>query len=379
MANDDAALVLIVDDDAIIRQVLARLLSGQYRVEVAEDGEQGLARARELLPDGMIVDIQMPRMNGFELCEALHADMELAGIPVMLMSAAENKDELLRAYDVGGDGYITKPINPKALRAKIAYMLDTQRERKALREQITYATSTAFTAMSSMSETGVIMEAMKAFNRCDTSREIAEQLLLTAAQFDLEGVVSISGPDETVIINRNGPASDVECAVLLHMMSMDRLVQFSKRLAVNYPFAKLLINNMPTSDEERCGRLRDNLAILVEAAESRLEAIKVKASLLSAQRKVAIVNTIQSLTRALLEIDMQQREGKANRTMIFNETMMRLEESLSAFSLSERQEQNLLNIVREAWERVAATYGDEAELQDRLTHIVRDLQQMASV
>ncbi|WP_028451742.1 response regulator [Chitinilyticum aquatile] len=379
MEHNNKALILIVDDDAIIRQVVSRLLSEQYRVEVAEDGEQGLARARELLPDGMIVDIQMPRMNGFELCEALHADMELAGIPVMLMSAAENKDELLRAYDVGGDGYITKPIDPKALRAKITYMLDTQRERKAMQDQISYATSTAFTAMSSMSETGLVMESLKQFNSCETTRDLGEQIMLALGQFELDGAVQLAGSEELVALNRKGPATDVERSILQHVASMDRIQQFTRRLAINFPGIKLLVSNMPIGDEERCGRLRDNLAILVEAAESRLEAIKVKASLLSAQRKVAIVNTIQSLTRALLEIDMQQREGKANRTMIFNETMMRLEESLSAFSLSERQEQNLLNIVREAWERVAATYGDEAELQDRLTHIVRDLQQMASV
>ncbi|MBE9608093.1 response regulator [Chitinilyticum piscinae] len=378
MSTNEQALILIVDDDAIIRQVVSRLLAESYRVEVATDGEAGLARARELRPDGMIVDIQMPKMGGFELCEALHADFELNEIPVMLMSAAENKDELLKAYDVGGDGYITKPIDPKALRAKVAHMLETQRERKALQEQISYATSTAFTAMSSMSETGLVMESIKQFNLCETTRDLGEQIMLALGQFELEGAVALAGNDETVTLNRKGPATDVERSVLQHVASMGRIQQFSRRLALNFPNIKLMVSNMPLDDEDRCGRLRDHLAILTEAAETRLEALKVKASLLSVQRKVAIVNTIQSLTGALLEIDNQQREGKANRTMIFNETMLRLEESLSAFGLSDRQEQNLLNIVREAWERVAATYGDEADLQDKLSRIVRDLQQAAS-
>ncbi len=214
---------------------------------------------------------------------------------------------------------------------------------------------------------------LKHFNGSNTPLGLAKQVMAALQQFQLDGVVQLTTDNEVVAINAKGEATGVERAVLQQMATMDRIVRFRNRLSVNFPNVKLIVNNMPVADEERCGRLCDHLAILVEAAESRLEAILVKATLAATQNQLAIMNSIQSLTSTLTEIGQQQRMGKNERAVLFGDVMMQLESSLSAFGLTDVQEENLLNIVRSGWEKIAATYTDEAALQDKLTEVVKTL------
>ena len=366
-------VILVVDDDSIIRLLVRRILEAEYQVVEAIDGEAGLQQAREIKPVAVIADVQMPKMNGFDLCKAICDDFEISDIPVMLMSAEENADELLKVYDVGGQGFITKPINHKALLTRTAHMLQQSAERAQMKSQISYATTTAFTAMSSMSETGLLMETLKNFNGNNTAQGLAQLLITALEQFQLEGFVQLKTDSGIVARNPKGEATDLELAILHKMATMDRILRFRNRLSVNYPNVQLVVNNMPLEDEDRCGRLRDHLAILVEAAESRLEAIKIKTTLIATQNQLAIMNSIQSLTSTLSEIDQQQRQGNVERTALFGDVMMQMESTLSAFGLSDRQEENLLGVVRNGWEKIAATYTDEAALQNKLSQVVQTL------
>nr|WP_314902035.1 response regulator [uncultured Deefgea sp.] len=366
-------MILVVDDDAIIRLLVRKMLETDYQIVEAEDGEAGLKKAQEIKPVAVIADVQMPKMNGFDLCKAICDDFEISDIPVMLMSAEENADELLKVYDVGGQGFITKPINHKVLLTRTAHMLQLSAERAQMKSQISYATTTAFTAMSSMSETGLLMETLKNFNGNNTAQGLAQLLIAALQQFQLDGVVQLKTDSGIVALNLQGEATGVELAVLQKMAMMDRIVRFRNRLSVNYPNVQLVVNNMPVDDEERCGRLRDHLAILIEAAESRLEAIKIKTTLIATQNQLAIMNSIQSLTSTLSEIDQQQRQGNVERAALFGDVMMQMESTLSAFGLSDRQEENLLGVVRNGWEKIAATYTDEPELQNKLSQVVQTL------
>jgi CheY-like chemotaxis protein len=366
-------VILVVDDDSIIRLLVRKILETEYQVIEAADGEAGLRKAQEIKPVAVIADVQMPKMDGFTLCKAICDDFEISDIPVMLMSAEENADELLKVYDVGGQGFITKPINHKVLLTRTAHMLQLSAERAQMKSQINYATTTAFTAMSSMSETGLLMETLKNFNGNNTAQGLAQLLIAALQQFQLDGVVQLQTDSGVVALNLKGEATGVELAVLQKMATMDRIVRFRNRLSVNYPNVQLVVNNMPVDDEERCGRLRDHLAILIEAAESRLEAIKIKTTLIATQNQLAIMNSIQSLTNTLSEIDQQQRQGNVERTALFGDVMMQMESTLSAFGLSDRQEENLLNVVRNGWEKIAATYTDEAALQNKLSQVVQTL------
>lgn len=111
--------VLIVEDEPHIVLSLEFLLQREgYETTAAADGEEGLALVRRLRPDVVLLDIMMPRRNGYEVCQAIKADPELRRIPVIMLSAKAQEVEVLRGLELGATAYIAKPFgNAEVLEA----------------------------------------------------------------------------------------------------------------------------------------------------------------------------------------------------------------------------------------------------------------------
>lgn len=115
-----AKLILTVDDSASMRALLRASLTAQgFRIEGAEDGEHGLERMHEVQPDLLITDINMPKMNGFELIEAVRGVPEFRGTPILVLSTEFSDDKKARARNAGATGWITKPFDADKLGAAI--------------------------------------------------------------------------------------------------------------------------------------------------------------------------------------------------------------------------------------------------------------------
>ena len=112
--------ILIVDDEKEMVQLeTMRLESHGYEVVVAYEGETGLLLARTEKPDLIIVDIMLPMMDGYELCRRLKLDPQCRLMPIILVSAVDQKYDTYLGKKVGADDYFTKPFEPTALLAKI--------------------------------------------------------------------------------------------------------------------------------------------------------------------------------------------------------------------------------------------------------------------
>ncbi|MBV8191523.1 MAG: response regulator [Alphaproteobacteria bacterium] len=127
------ARILVVDDVADNVEILRmRLGSLGYEVVTAEDGEQALAKVRADLPDLILLDIMMPKIDGLEVVKRLKADSALPFIPVILVTAKANPKDVVAGLDAGGDDYLTKPIDHGALVARVRAMLRI----KALHDEV---------------------------------------------------------------------------------------------------------------------------------------------------------------------------------------------------------------------------------------------------
>lgn len=103
--------VLIVEDEPNIVLSLEFLLQREgYDTAVAADGEEALALARQLRPDVVLLDVMMPRRNGYEVCRAIRGDPGLAATPVIMVSAKGQEVEVLKGLELGASAYITKPF-----------------------------------------------------------------------------------------------------------------------------------------------------------------------------------------------------------------------------------------------------------------------------
>ncbi|PID55672.1 hypothetical protein CSB45_14835 [candidate division KSB3 bacterium] len=126
--------VLVVDDHSENVEFLEDLLtSNGYKVTTAFDGDEALLRVEEAHPDLILLDIMMPRVNGYEVCEALRAKEDTRDIPIIFVTAkTEVKDWTHAIFNVGVNSYITKPINPEKLLDKMKSVLKMKRSRDEL-------------------------------------------------------------------------------------------------------------------------------------------------------------------------------------------------------------------------------------------------------
>ena len=122
------ARILIVDDNLTNVKVLqTRLAAEGYDIITASDGEEGLAAARQHAPDLILLDVMMPKLDGFEVCRRLRADAAFPFTPIIMVTAMSDSKDVIAGLEAGGDEYLTKPIDHAALGARVRSMLRIKR------------------------------------------------------------------------------------------------------------------------------------------------------------------------------------------------------------------------------------------------------------
>ena len=133
---DEEARILFVDDDPILREFAqVNLASATAEVDVAADGIEALDMLSRRRYDLLLVDLEMPRMDGFELLARLRADPETAHLPVIVETGREDVDAIDRAFRAGATAFVTKPMNWRLLSYQLRFTLRAARAEAALRDQ----------------------------------------------------------------------------------------------------------------------------------------------------------------------------------------------------------------------------------------------------
>ena len=130
--EEEFPLVLTVEDHADIRTHIREHLEDSFRIIEAEDGVAGLDKAIENIPDLVITDLMMPKMDGVEMCKKLKTDERTSHIPVLMLTAKASVEDRVKGLETGADAYVTKPFNIKELRVRVTKLIE---QRKKLRER----------------------------------------------------------------------------------------------------------------------------------------------------------------------------------------------------------------------------------------------------
>ena len=213
-APDQRPRLLLVDDEPTNLQVLRHILQADYRLLFATDGERALQVAREQRPDLVLLDIMMPHMDGYAVCCALKADAATASIPVIFITALDDSQDETAGFDVGGVDYLTKPVSPPVVRARVRTHLSLVRmdELRETRLQIVQRLGRA--AEYKDNETGLHVIRMSHFSQllalaAGCSPAWAEDLLNAAPMHDV-GKIGI--PD--AVLRKPGPLDADEWATM---------------------------------------------------------------------------------------------------------------------------------------------------------------------
>jgi len=120
----DNSHILIIEDDSSVCELLFTCLSkAGYRVSIAQSGEAGLSQIEEDPPEAMVLDLNLPGMNGLDVCRAMRRDPWMSRIPVLMLTGQAEEDDVVAGLEVGADDYMTKPFSPKLLTARVKSLL----------------------------------------------------------------------------------------------------------------------------------------------------------------------------------------------------------------------------------------------------------------
>ncbi|HEY6438046.1 MAG TPA: response regulator, partial [Ignavibacteriaceae bacterium] len=123
----DKTIVLIVEDNPDVRDYIEDGLKEIYHVEEAANGEQGLRKAQKYIPDLIVSDVMMPKMDGYEMTRKLRQDEKTSHIPIILLTAKSDRDSKLEGLGLGADAYLTKPFDTQELLVRIKNLIDIRR------------------------------------------------------------------------------------------------------------------------------------------------------------------------------------------------------------------------------------------------------------
>jgi PAS domain S-box-containing protein/putative nucleotidyltransferase with HDIG domain len=206
------SIILIVDDEPTGRATLSALLANQgYHLALASSGAEALQQATSLSPDLILLDVMMPGMDGFEVCQQIRAIPHLADVPIVLVTALDDRDSRLQGIDAGADDFISKPFDRIELRARIRTITRLNRARRLLIERM------KFERVVNLSPNGIMI--------VDADGTICLANPAMFQMLDAEGSVSLIGAAIGSFIAREhlGQASDQLSSVLANV---EQIVRF---------------------------------------------------------------------------------------------------------------------------------------------------------
>ncbi|MCC2956850.1 two-component system response regulator [Massilia sp. IC2-477] len=207
-------LILAVDDEASNLQLLRQILQDHYRLLFAKDGARALELARQESPDLVLLDVMMPGMSGYEVCAALKANPATAAIPVIFVTALTDTADELEGFEAGAVDYITKPVSPPIVRARVRTHLSLVRMEELRATRLEIVQRLGLAAEYKDNETGLHVIRMSHFSRilgiaAGMSEAEADDLLHAAPMHDV-GKIGI--PDR--ILQKPGPLDPDEWKIM---------------------------------------------------------------------------------------------------------------------------------------------------------------------
>jgi CheY-like chemotaxis protein len=365
--------IFVVDDDPVARMiVLDQLDDPRYTVGEFANGASLLA-AMDEKPDLIMLDIEMPVMNGISACRALRQ----AGhdqVQVIFISAHDDLETRLAAYEAGGSDFVIKPYAAEELTRKVRVAENFLALRRDLSQQSHSAAQTAFTAMSSMGEMGVVLHFLSASFACGDPDLLAQATLNAMHEYDLPCLLQLRLASGTRSYSSKGDCSPLETSILEHAAKMDRIFQFRDRLAINYSCVTLLVLALPLADPDRVGRLRDHLAILTEGANARLNAMEIELRQLAQARGIG--QAVVDLTEALEEIGRNQARIRLQSSEIDRRYLEDLGHAFTQIGLSDDQESVLSELAQRTDMRINNLRDVDSSIGEKLLNITEQLRKL---
>ena len=235
------ATVLVVDDEAWNRMLAEAILEDDdYRIVIAEDGEEALARVAEERPDAILLDVMMPRLDGFEVCRRLKSSRRTFFIPVMMLTALADAESKIKGLEAGADDFLNKPINRIELRTRLRSLLRI----RGLRNELDSTANIMFSMVSAL-EGKHPRTRDHSLKVATLSAAVAERLELPPSERDavawgalLHDIGKIGVPEAALLKPPAERTADEERFYRFHPLHSEQILTPLKSLAAARPIVR---------------------------------------------------------------------------------------------------------------------------------------------
>ncbi|MEI5639511.1 MULTISPECIES: response regulator [unclassified Pseudoalteromonas] len=364
--------ILAVDDEPFNLEIIEEILEDlDFELQTVESGPACLEVVEDFDPQVILLDVSMPKMNGYEVCKAIKENPNTQHIIVMFVSARGSVEERMEGYSVGAEDYIVKPFGQGELKAKLSHLGQLLQEKDLLAQQVEDATSTAFSAMANSSEMGQIVNYIEQIGNIETLPKLAEALCQCLRGLGLNCNMEIRLEGQLHHFASTGVCSPIVIELFEILRNKGRLHEFTNRILVNYPMLSILILNMPDDDPDKHGRLRDHICFIASVTEQQLLAIATKRKLAQQhddlEEAITMVQSKFNNMIALLDKNRQENER------VFRALQEMFEERIPTMGLDEDQELFIYRNVDKAIQSSVAREESVQEIKTAFHDIEEDL------
>lgn len=376
-----ATRIFIVEDQPTLRSNLRQLLELEgYAVDEAADGATALARLAQLAalpeqrPQLVLLDVGLPDMEGYDICRHVLQDPRLLHVPVIFLSGRVELEDRMAGYEAGAEDYIAKPYVNAELLSKIGVALrngQTRHARGELEGQVGHAMQAAFTAMTSACEIGVVLQFMKGSFALQDNAALQQSVLHALQDLGLDASIQLRSLRGVSCVNAEGPCGQLEIGLIETLARRGHIVDAGRVTVFSYGQVSVAVKNMPREDEERNGRLRDNLAFLAEGAAARLAALD--AAWQQQQQAATLAELVACTREALRVVDERFRYQQ----WASGDIMLRLRDSIDrafvSLGLTEGQERMIAQLVTGATEECALLSEQGVDVEVSMKSLLKAL------
>ena len=373
---ESAFKVCVVDDDPAVRDIICAMLDPDYPVEAFESAEACQAALTDTLPDLLLLDINLPGMNGYTFCQQIKSDGRLRKMPVIFVSGHDSPEERIAGYDAGGEDFIVKPFEPEELLRKVKVAQQIVQNQRTLAEQVEESEHLSSLVLASMDETGILLQFMSKLIAMNSAQEICAGGLELLRRYSLEGVVQTRLDGETLTMSASGTNLPLEASVIEHVRNQGRIFEFSRRSVHNFERVTLMINNLPLDDPEYCGRLRDHLSVAAQGIDSRLKALSDE--IRSRRAEQGIQQALENVGKTIIDLHEAHKVNAEASSSLIVGLQESLLNSFYKLGLTDNQEKFLQNMVGDFMTRMVELLDRGLQTQDslrRLSDQLSDLRQ----
>jgi CheY-like chemotaxis protein len=357
----------VVDDVEAGRRVIESAFGQLYKVESFASGAACLERVAVAPPDLLLLDVDMPVMDGYTLCRQLKSLPVSSDIPAIFISGLDDLESRLSGYDAGGDDYIVKPFKIALLKQKIEVLRRIGEGKSALRSRLDESDMLASMVMSNLDEYAVLIKFLRSLNSCEQYSDLAESILAMLRSYHLVGTVQFRLPQSELTINDEGPAKPLEASILRQISTQECIVTFKSRTAFNFGRVSVLINTMPLDDPDLCGRLRDLLAIGAETLETKVKAMLAVQE--NSATKAEIAELLKSLDAAIREGSEKHAKARLQGADIVRQLMCKLDAEFSRLGMLESQEFAIKETLESKIDQLIEVYDFSSESEETLNSL----------